>query len=273
MSARALIKTLAPPLLLSLLQRYSGRAMRYAGHSTDWSQALSMSSGYAATSILERVTEATRAVVSGRARYERDAVLFTEAEHPFALLAALWRAAALGGGRLDVVDFGGSLGSSYRQSRPLLDGLQQLQWRVVEQPAFVATGQREFSTDELSFTDSLESLPPCAGVRVVLASSVLQYLNDPYAVLDAFTGVGAEHLIIDRTPMSGNPTDRLCIQHVPKQIYAASYPCWILSKSKLLERLSRNWHLVCDFPCADGTARTDDGVPFEFRGLVLERSS
>lgn len=271
MTPRALAKGLTPPALLAAWHRWAGRSLRFAGHPADWSQAVRMSSGYAADNILERVAAATRAVVSGQARYERDAVLLDEPEVPFAVLSTLWRAAALGGGRLDVVDFGGSLGSTYRQCRPLLDGLRQLTWRVIEQASFVDLGQREFTTVELKFAASLDELPAPEGARVILASSVLQYLDNPSKALDGFAHLHADHLVIDRTPFSRQDTDRLCIQRVPKQIYAASYPCWILSQSQLLDRLSRNWRLVCDFPCAEGMARTDDRLPFEFRGLILER--
>ncbi len=41
-------------------------------------------------------------------------------------------------------------------------------------------------------------------------------------------------MIIDRTPMSDQSHDRLCIQHVPAHIYKASYPCWIFSHQGLL---------------------------------------
>jgi putative methyltransferase (TIGR04325 family) len=269
-NARTLMKGLVPPLLLDQVRRWSGRTLRFGGHPADWAEALRMSSGYAASNIIERVTQATRAVVSGAAHYERDSVLFDEPEHPFAVLAALWRAAA-GHGSLDVVDFGGSLGSSYRQCRPLLEGLSAVRWRIVEQPSFVAAGRREFTTEELGFFDTLSELPAPAAPRVVLASSVLQYLENPHAVLDAFAAVGASHLVIDRTLMCDQPNDRLCIQHVPAQIYAASYPCRLLSRPRLLERLDRHWKLRCDFSCAEGRRTTEDGFPFEYRGLMLDR--
>ena len=271
MSVRGVAKALAPPLVLSMYHRWSGHTLRFAGRPKDWSQALRMSSGYDDRRILERVAEATRAVVAGRAAYERDAILFDQPQYPFALLTALWRAASQGGGRLDVVDFGGSLGSSYRQCRSLLDGVQSLRWQVIEQAAFVDAGRREFATPELSFFGALDELPPPKGCRLMLASGVLQYLQDCNGVLDAFAQTGAQHLFIDRTPVGPQAAHHLCIQHVPQKIYAASYPCWVLSHAELLQRLSRDWQLVCDFPCADGDAQTDDGMAFEFRGLWLER--
>src|SRR3546814_16397621 len=100
-----------------------------------------MSSGYSESAILDRVRTATRAVVAGEAAYERDSVLFDKADYPFALITALLRAAASADMRLDVIDFGGSLGSTYRQCRPLLDAVQPPQWHVVEQPHFVAFGR------------------------------------------------------------------------------------------------------------------------------------
>ncbi|WP_280154582.1 methyltransferase, TIGR04325 family [Piscinibacter sp. XHJ-5] len=273
MSARSVARALAPPVLVSLLHRWSGRTLRFAGRPADWHEATLMSGGYDADGILARVVQATRDVVSGRARYERDGVLFDEPDYPFAMLTALLRAAAADNGRLNVIDFGGSLGSTYRQCRPLLDGLTSIGWCVVEQASFVAAGQAEFGTAELRFAGSLHDVPQAEGAPVILASSVLQYLPDPAAVLRDFAASSARHLVVDRTPLSGEPADRLCVQHVPSHIYEASYPCWILSRERLLHGLSRDWRLVCDFPCPEGTARTEDGLPFEFRGLILERQS
>jgi len=232
-----------------------------------------MSAGYGTATIVERVAAATRAVIAGEAVYERDSVLFHEPAWPFPVLAALLRVAALNAGKLDVFDFGGSLGSTYRQCRPFLGSLAHLRWCVIEQPAFVTVGQAEFSSAELSFAATLADLPDPVAAPIVLASSVLQYLVDPAQTLHELSRLRASHLMIDRTPLCEQATNRLCIQHVPKHIYAASYPCWILSRSRLLDQLTTDWRLVCDFPGADGTYTTDDGLRFEFRGLIFERRS
>lgn len=272
MSARRIAKAVAPPILLDLFRRWSGRSLRFAGRPSDWGQATQMSSGYSANNILDRVAQATRAVVSGQAQHERDSVLLNKAEPPFAVLTALLRASD-GTGQLEAIDFGGSLGSTYRQCRPFLDRFSELQWRVVEQPAFVAVGRKEFTTTALSFYESLDELPKRSGPRVVLASSVLQYLENPWDVLEGLARLSADHMVIDRTPMTDDLQDRLCIQHVPRRIYAASYPCWILSRPKLLDQLSRNWRLVSEYSCPEGSARTEDGLPFEFQGLILEKTA
>lgn len=273
MSVRKLIKSVAPPALLEMRRRRLGQQTRFHGRPANWAEACAMSSGYGSPEILDRVVAATRAVVSGQALFERDSVLFDDVQYPLPLLAGLCRAAALEDGRLEVVDFGGSLGSTYRQCRPFLSGVTKLiDWWVVEQPHYVAAGRKEFSTAELRFAKSLaETGVPSPG-RVILASSVLQYVEDPGASLSHIGQRPARHLLIDRTPLTERAEDRLCIQRVPKQIYQASYPCWILSRPALLTQLrQQDWAVVCEFSCPEGVVSTDDGMEFEFRGLILER--
>lgn len=272
MNLRATLKPWIPPALMTARRRWLGHGLRFAGRPTDWAEAERMSNGYAADLILQRVIDATRAVLAGRARFERDSVLFDTPDLPHALLSALMRAGALNGGHLDVIDFGGSLGSTYRQCRPFLEGVVSVRWWVVEQAAFVAAGLAEFTTQELHFAHSMAEIPPLEHA-IILASSVLQYLEDPGSVLDEFALVPARHLVIDRTPLSDTFSDRLCLQHVPASIYQASYPCWIFARQRLIERLTRHWRIVSDFPCAEGRASTDDAMSFEFRGFILEKKS
>lgn len=263
-----------PPVLHAALGRASGRAMRFSAAPQDWTAASALCPGYAEQAILERVLTATRAVVSGQAAFERDAVLFDHWTAPFQLLAPLLRHALQHGGRLEVVDFGGSLGSTYRQCRPFLPAGMPVRWRVVEQPGFVAAGAREFTTPELSFHLDLAALPPAEAPRLLLLSSVLQYLPDPAAMLGQWQALGAASLVIDRTPLADADADRLCIQHVPRHIYAASYPMWVLSQPRLLQRLgAAGWSAVCAFDCPEGWHRVPGELAFSFRGMVLEQAA
>ena len=266
-----LLKDLLPPAIRRLARRWAGRTLRFSSCPGGWDEAVRRSGGYSDPNIIDRVAEATRAVVAGRAVYERDSVLFHDSEFPFPVLAALLRAAALNGGRLHVIDFGGSLGSTYRQCRALLAGLAEVRWCVVEQPAFVDIGRREFSTDELSFASSIDELAGVPSGAVILASGVIQFLEKPHAMLERLTQLPASHFVIDRTCVSQSTEDRMSIQHVPAHVHIASYPCWIFSRSALHENLARDWRVLSDFTCADEATRTDDGLAFEFRGLIMER--
>ena len=272
MSVRSVAKAWIPPIVTDARRAWLGHGLRFSDVRGDWREAIARSHGYAADLIVDAVARATREVLAGRAVFERDSVLFDQPDYRYPIVAALLRAAVAGEGLLEVVDFGGSLGSTYRQCRPFLAPLRKLRWHVIEQAGFVEAGRREFTTEELDFMASVAELPTFETAPVVLLSSVIQYLEDPERTLDELIGLDARHLVIDRTPLSDLPENRLCIQHVPKTIYDASYPCWILSRSKLLSRLAESgWQVLGEFPGLEGAFSTPDRVSFEFRGLIAVR--
>ena len=78
-------------------------------------------------------------------------MVFNEVQYAWPLLAGLLWVAAKHGGRLEVLDFGGSLGSSWFQNRAFLAGLGAVGWNVVEQSATVDVGRREFADETLCF--------------------------------------------------------------------------------------------------------------------------
>jgi putative methyltransferase (TIGR04325 family) len=264
------LKRWLPPPLVRWRRRLAGHVPRFRPSSGVWSECVASVGGYDADAILQRVVQATRSAVGDEGLFERDGVLLSEPAHRFPVLASLLRAAASHRGCLDVVDFGGSLGTSYRQCRPFLGSLDSLRWQVVEQPAFVQAGA-EFANEELSFAAEVSALTSFKSPPVILASSVLQYLERPHEVLEQLSGLAASHLVIDRTPLSSVDHDVLTIQDVPRRIYPASYPCWILSRSRLLSQLLTHWNMLAEFDCEEGHEVTEAGLPFEFRGMVLQR--
>jgi putative methyltransferase (TIGR04325 family) len=105
---------------------------------------------------------------------------------------------------------------------------------------------------------------------VILLSSVLQYLTEPYAILQCIEATGADYIIIDRTPFSLVGKDHLTVQYIPKTIYPASYPSWIFDEVQFCGRLEPKFTLLADFDTNDG-AYTVMGVPFRFRGMIWKR--
>lgn len=270
MISKQSIKDWIPPRVLHWGRGFSGRSLRFFGRPQTWQHAIEMSTGYMEGSILDRVADATRQVNAGKAAYERDGVVFDTPDYSYPLLACLLHAAAANKGELEVVDFGGSLGSTYRQCSPFFARLEQVRWRVIEQPNFVDLGRREFETAELTFYSHVSQLPAAASTRrVLLLSSVLQYIENPLEMLRELMQLSWSHIIIDRTPVSEHPIHRLCVQKVPSNIYKASYPCWILAKDRLLGVLSEGWTPMCEFACHDGRWETNDGLGFEFRGFLF----
>jgi putative methyltransferase (TIGR04325 family) len=251
---RSWLRPFVPPVAAALVGRLRGRpdAIRFVGDFPSWDAARRASTGYDDGAILARVRESALKVRSGQAAFERDGVAFDRPDFNFPLLACLLRVATESGNRLRVFDFGGSLGSTYHQCRPFLSGVGEVCWTVVEQPAFVECGRREFEDGRLQFRDSLDAVS--GPVDAILLSSVLQYLAEPFAVLDRLTATGAQWLIVDRALLIQTDRDALTVQHVPESIYGApvSYPAWLLSRSRLLTRLGSDWELVCEARGFDG---------------------
>jgi len=239
-----------------------------AGNYTSWSAAQADSEGYDADIILERTRTALLKVKRGEAVYERDSVLFDEVQYAWPMLAGLMWVAARGDGRLDVLDVGGSLGSTYYQNRAFLAGLARVRWNIVEQPSQVQAGRREFQDERLRFYGSVDECLADTRPNVILLSGVLQYLEQPYDVLDDLLAAPCQFLIIDRTPFWGGSADRLCVQHVPSEIYSASYPSWIFSTQRFRSILSLHWEVVSEFDSLD---RLPGPVPLMYRGLIAVR--
>ena len=238
------------------------------GDYATWADAQAASGGYDTEVILQKTLDALRQVKRGDAVYERDSVLFDTVEYAWPVLAGLMWVAAQRGGRLNVLDVGGSLGSTYFQNRAFLHGLAAVRWNIVEQSRHVEVGQREFQDERLRFYDSLETCLADTMPDVILLSSVLQYLEDPYDLLDKLKDSPCRSLIIDRTPFWAGSSDRLCVQHVPASIYAASYPSWIFSTPRFHAILSLHWELVAEFASLDSLPGP---VPMGYRGLIAVR--
>jgi putative methyltransferase (TIGR04325 family) len=264
-SALAKVRRFVPPAAWDALRARVGT--RFLGNYATWEEAMQACEGYDAPAILERVEKATRAVVSGEAPFERDSILFDRVEYSWPLLASLLWIAARRDGRLRVVDFGGALGSSYRQNAKFLAALKEVSWSIVEQANFVELGKREFETKELRFHADLEECLASTKPDVVVFSSVLQYLPEPDAVLELVERSAAPFVIIDRTPFVDAPNDRLTMQVVSKRVYPASYPCRFFSYERFVERVRRSYRVVEEFEPADRAVT----VKSRYLGFLLER--
>lgn len=249
----------------SWLRRITGTRI-YLGDFVSWAEARAVAGGYDSPLILAKTVAAARAVRDGRAAWERDTVLFSEPEPNAPLLAALLAAAGRHGGALSLVDFGGSLGSTWWQHRPWLRDLRSVSWSIVEQAALVEVGRREFTAGPLRFFSSLAEGQAASNARVLLLSSVLPYLPDPRGLLREIAQGEWTDLIIDRTGFVDLGRDRLTVQQVPPSIYAASYPCWFLDRSAPLQELGPAWRVAAQWLCED-----EVDIPAAFRGLRLER--
>jgi putative methyltransferase (TIGR04325 family) len=261
------IKMFIPPVFMQAY-RSLRENLNLSGNYQTWDEAMRDSTGYDAEIILEKTKAALLKVKQGDAIYERDSVLFDEIIYAWPLLAGLMWITAKSGGKLHVLDFGGSLGVTYFQNRVFLDSLREVRWNIVEQTNHVQVGKEFFEDDILRFFSNIKDCIAENHPNVVILSGVLQYLERPYDVLCELMELNCEHVIIDRTPFCNSNKERLCVQHVPPSIYPASFPSWIFSMPLFLSVISKHgYKLITEFESQD---KLTGPIDFTCKGLILQ---
>jgi putative methyltransferase (TIGR04325 family) len=253
---KTVLKELSPPLFVRIMRIARPKPTSLYGWFGDyksWEQAKTASGGYDDIAILKKVKNSLLKVKNGQAVYERDSVLFDKIEYSWPVLAALMWIAVNNHGKLNLIDFGGSLGSTFFQNRFFLETLAQVRWNIVEQEHFVKCGKSCFEDNRLCFYKSIEQCVAEQNPDAILLSSVIQYFEKPYELLRDIVNRNFDYIIVNRTPilLSGN-NDRLTIQKVPPHIYEASYPVWFFNREKFLSSFGDKYQLLVEFDALTG---------------------
>jgi putative methyltransferase (TIGR04325 family) len=231
------IRLILPPFILRFyhfLFTKNNALTVWNGDFANWEEAKNECKGsYEEANILETCKNALLKVKNGEAVYERDGVLFDQKVYSWPMLAYLQKIAIENSNQLTVLDFGGSLGSTYYQNKDFLSPKITCTWCIIEQHNFVETGKKHFENDSLKFYFDIESCLKEHKPTVLILSSVLQYLENPDFWMAKFNTLGIKHIVIDRTAMIDAAMDRLTIQKTSKEIYEAEYPSWFFGKNKI----------------------------------------
>ena len=180
------------------------------------------------------------AVKEGKAAYERDGYLFYEKEYYLQLLAVLYEV-FFEYGECNVIDFGGSLASTFFQNKDkVIKYISQLNWNVVEQRHFVEWGKDNLEDEKLKFYYTMDEVDKC---NIVLFGGSLQYLDNYHFFLKQAADRDIKYLIIDRIAISNETW--VSVQYVHEPIYEASYPVHIICEKELVQEVhSLGYRLV-----------------------------
>lgn len=263
------LKDWFPPALAHLIRRNKG--VKWIGDYSSWEEAKKMSVGYDSEIILHKAKKAALKVKTGQAVFERDSVIFDEIQYSWPLLAALMWISAQSKGGLNVIDFGGALGSTYFQNRKFLQSLSRVRWNIVEQKHFVDTGKKYFEDNELKFYYDIESCLHKHSPNTIIFSSVIQYLKNPYALLKTIKSIGFEFIIFDRTSFVFDGTDILTIQEISPEIYKGSYPCWFFNKEKFYSFFQDAYEMIADFNALAGKIKIDNKQSGFDKGIIFKQ--
>ena len=171
-------------------------------------------------------------------------------------------------GALKVCDFGGSLESTYYQNKKFLDKITDVSWGVVEQRHFVDAGKKDFEDDRLKFFNTVDECMKQEHPNILILSSVLQYIEKPYELLDFILKNDFEAILIDRTTFS-KTIEKIKLQIVPPSIYEASYPCWFFDELKFITYFeSNNYNVVESFMTTEGESNE-----YIFKGFIMQSNA
>lgn len=240
-----------------------------------WEEAKKSALGYAADNILEKTKQSLLKVKNGEAIYERDSVLFDKKEYSYAIISALLYIAIKNGNRINVIDFGGSLGSTWFQVRDFIPAEIEISWSIIEQEAYVKEGKTHFSDDVLDFYFTIdECIAAKKGINVILLSGVIQYLEEPHEFLKQLNNYKIDYLLFDRTAfICGDVPDRLTLQCVSPDIYEAQYPSWFFNERNFMNHF-QCYKIKADFVSyveGEGSIRIDHQAIAYDKGFLLER--
>jgi putative methyltransferase (TIGR04325 family) len=243
-SRKNLLRDFIPPLFLRVLKRMSSSFSRPF---PTWEEALKHATGYESEAVIEKTFDSSYKVRKGEAVYERDSVLFDKIHYSWPLLSALMWIAARSKGELHLLDFGGSLGTTYFQNRRFLRNLVSVTWNIVEQKKLVDLGKKYFQDDRLKFYYSIDSCLGPPSLQVILFSGVLQYLEKPFELIDTIQRFSFPYVLVDRTPFVKGDQHRIRVQKVSPRIFDASYPCWFFARERFMRHFN-NYEIIADFP-------------------------
>jgi putative methyltransferase (TIGR04325 family) len=251
-------------------QRSIAPGSMWTGEYHSWDEVKTLCTGYDSNEILQKCAASILKVKNGEAVYERDSVLFNEIQYSWGLLAGLQKAAIDNAGYLNVLDFGGSLGSTYFQNRNFLGALNKFQWNIIEQANFIDFGKEKIEDEVLKFYYTIDECIKKVSPNVMLLSNVLQYLENPYECLDKFISYKFQYIIIDRTAINTLGKDRLTMQNVPEEIYKASYPAWFLDDEKLRKCFEESYTLLANFKSSfENNVEIDENLIASWNGYIF----
>lgn len=267
------LRELIPPVFLKFAKKIiADDQYEYVGNFPDWQSALAKSSGYDDKAVFEKVKQARMRVLSGEKKYERDSSVFDSVHYFWPLLASLLYATVQENNRLSVLDFGGSLGSTYFQNLAFLKDIRDFSWGVVEQKHFVEFGKKSVESGALTFYETVDECVAQNKPNVAVISSSLQYVENAYKILGEIKKQNFKFIIFDRTTIVEMERDLLTIQHVPKRIYDARFPVWFLSQEKLVDFLKDSYELVEEWASIGDPLRFSEARG-RYKGFLFRRKS
>jgi len=233
------LKLILPNFIIKIINKFFKRDIKFVGNYSSWKEATHNSLGYDNKQIFLKSRNSFLKVISKEAKYERDSVLFYSEAINYPLIDIFNKIQKKKRTCLNILDFGGSLGSTYFQNYSILKNKNKFNWSIVEQEKIVKFAKKFKLEDNLSFYLSIKNYMAKHKPDIVLFSGVIQYLEYPYKIIKYLLKKKIINIFFLKTPFIDNK-ELIKVQIVPKHIYDASYPIRIFNERNFLKLFREN---------------------------------
>tara|TARA_B100000767_G_scaffold268136_2_gene287927 strand:+ start:3388 stop:5091 length:1704 start_codon:yes stop_codon:yes gene_type:complete len=215
----------------------------FSGPYRNWNAALKKSNAYHDKITLKKLLKSAKLVKNKKFAYERDTVLFSTPFFNWRLLLIILKNSSKFNQKLNLIDIGGSLGSSYYQHLPFFHLFKSINWNIVEQDKIVKLGNKYFKDGNLKFNKDLEKTIQKNKPNIILINNCIQYVKDFTKIFEVLKKYKNLTIILDQTLFHNGSKDLILVQHTPKRIYNANYPVHIISKPNFLKNVLSHFRI------------------------------
>jgi len=231
-------------IIAKLTRKQNVFKFHYTGEFSSWEEVMNEAKGYDADEIFSKTCEAALNVKNGKAAFERDSVLFPHFIYSWPIVSILQHTAIKKNGILNVLDFGGSLGSSFFQHQFFLKEINSLQWKIVELPNIVEFGKINFENNILSFHHTIDEAEQKNKTDILFSSGTFQYLPQPFIFIEDICNKNFPFLLFDRIALVQHEKEILTLQKIEKDIYEASYPAWFFNEVDFIKKIEEKGYVL-----------------------------
>jgi len=150
------LKLILPNFFIRIANKLLNREIKIVGNYKNWKEAVNHSLGYDNNKIFNKSKKSFLKVIKGDAKYERDSVLFYSEDINYPLIDTLKIIQKKKNTCLNVLDFGGSFGSTYFQNISILQNHSKFNWLVVEKKKIVDYVKNIITNKNLFFFSSIK---------------------------------------------------------------------------------------------------------------------
>jgi putative methyltransferase (TIGR04325 family) len=233
MNITKVINGMLPPTMKTLIR---GTLSRFIGFVEvgSWAEAQKAVAGYesdtAVESIIESIQQAHASSNETKALTSRDLQIISS----FAIAIA---AVGVSNTKIKVVDVGGAGGDYFFMFANAMPAVT-FDWVVVETPALAKaiTKTNLGKGRDIRWVSSLDEAG--SDCDVALLSSVMQYVDDPYGLLNEVSN-RCKVMVINRIPLTSSETDQATVQHVRTHGRRGAYPAWFFGTEVFIGEIQR----------------------------------